>query len=141
MSPEEIKIEVKGSMDFDRLVERLSKIRPRFFFLTENVWSPSIDVYRIGSDVVVKVEIAGVSKDEVSVKLHGRVLTIEGARWDPDYESRQNFFQMEIEYGRFYRELEFPFDVDGDGAEAVYDSGFLLIRFPLKNTEVKKIEF
>jgi HSP20 family protein len=140
MTKDVINIEVKGNASFERLIERLSKIKPRFYFLSENVWSPNIDVYRIGTDVIIKVELPGVNKDAVSIKLKDRILSIEGARWDPDSKSRQNFFLMEIEYGRFFREVELPFDVDGEKSDAVYENGFLVIRFPLKKKEVKKIE-
>jgi len=99
------------------------------------VWHPPTDVYETGSHVTVKIEVAGVSEDGLTVRLHGRVLTVSGHRDDP--AAKLAYQQMEISYGAFHSEVHLPCDVEEAGARADYDKGFLYVKLPKAQREHK----
>ena len=93
----------------------------------ERRWSPAADVYQIKEGWLVKVDLAGVSPDEVEITLAGRVLVIEGSRRDAFCEETLSYHQLEITYSRFEKTLRFPCEIDRARVERDYRDGFLLI--------------
>ena len=99
------------------------------------VWHPPTDVYETDSNVMVKIEVAGVQEEELVVRLQERVLTVRGHRGDP--AAKLSYQQMEISYGEFCSEVTLPCDVDETGVEASYDKGFLYIQLPKQRLQHK----
>ena len=93
-------------------------------------WSPNTDVYETADSLVVKMEIAGISKDDLEITLNDRVLLVRGDRKDPCRQRRCSFRQMEIDYGHFERHIVIPRSVDGSRVRAQFDNGFLQIELP-----------
>jgi HSP20 family protein len=96
--------------------------------LRSPAWQPPTDVYETESAIVVRVEIAGMREEDISVALNGRLLSIKGVR--QDLAERRAFHQMEIRYGEFALDLELPAYVEGDQAQATYTNGFLRVTLP-----------
>jgi HSP20 family molecular chaperone IbpA len=92
------------------------------------VWRPPTDVYETDSYVVVKVEIAGMSKEDFDISLDSKRLIIGGIRRDP--AAKLAYQQMEILYGRFETDVYLPWAIDEDKIEAVYQGGFLDVLLP-----------
>ncbi|MGQ9552732.1 MAG: Hsp20/alpha crystallin family protein [Anaerolineae bacterium] len=92
------------------------------------VWEPPTDVYETSCEYVVRVEIAGIACDDVSVSLVDRVLTISGTRRDP--EPKVGYHRMEIPYGAFQTKALLPRRVDATRVQAEYRDGFLTITVP-----------
>ena len=93
-------------------------------------WSPNTDVYETPDSLVVKMEIAGISKDDLEITLNDRVLLVRGHRKDPCRQRRCSFRQMEIDYGHFERHIVIPRSVDGSRVRAQFNNGFLQIELP-----------
>ena len=93
----------------------------------ERRWSPAADVYQIKGGWLVKVDLAGVSPEEVEMTVAGRVLLIEGSRRDAFCAETLSYHQLEITYSRFEKSLRFPCAIDGARVERDYRDGFLLI--------------
>jgi HSP20 family protein len=137
---DEIKIEndLKSMDDFQADIERFFTHfsqwkRPSAFF--EKAWKPYCDIYESEGHLHVIVEISGVSEDEVEAILENRTLIVRGNR--PQVHPRETKYthQVEINFGKFERTLELPFDVDAEKTTATYRNGFLHILLPkLKNT-------
>ncbi|MBX7104014.1 MAG: Hsp20/alpha crystallin family protein [Gemmataceae bacterium] len=91
-------------------------------------WQPAADIYRLPTGWLVKMELAGVTAEDVQLNLRGRTLVVSGRRRDccPDAGCRQS--RMEIEYGRFEREIELPGDWQRATIETHFDNGMMLIR-------------
>jgi HSP20 family protein len=91
-------------------------------------FEPRIDVYYCGDPpkAVVKADLAGISLEDVSLELRGRVLLISGERRVRDSEGRV-YQQIEIEHGRFVREVELNVDVEPSDAKATYEDGILRV--------------
>jgi len=92
------------------------------------IWRPPTDVFETEGAIVVKVEIAGMARDDLSVSLEGRKLTIRGVRRDSS--AKLGYQQMEIQYGYFETEVLVPRAIDEEGVEATYQEGFLSVRLP-----------
>lgn len=103
-----------------------------------NTWSPPTDVYETEENYVVKVEIAGMRDEDFEVAFEGRALMVRGYR--PDLNERRAYYQMEIRFGRFELEVEFPVSLDIERASAEYKDGFLKIVLPKLSPKQDKVE-
>jgi len=92
------------------------------------VWRPPTDVYETDSQVIVKVEIAGMQQEDFSVSLNAQVLMISGVRRDP--AEKLAYQQLEILYGQFETEVYIPWTVDEHAIQATYQDGFLSVLLP-----------
>lgn len=81
---------------------------------------------------MVKVDLAGISLDEVGIEISGRQLAIVGERQVQETEGRV-YQQVEIPSGPFRRIVELQVDVDADRAKATYEDGVLRIDLPLRD--------
>jgi HSP20 family protein len=91
------------------------------------LWYPAADVYRMPDGWVVKVELAGVSAEEIEIDAQGDTLYIAGCRRDTTCGARSAYQQMEITYSRFEKTLRFPASIEGARLEHNYQDGLLLI--------------
>ena len=91
-------------------------------------WYPAADVYQTADGWIVKVELAGVSVEDVEIDIQGNVLSIIGARKDRSCAVGVSFHQMEITYSRFEKTLQFPSAIEGARIEHNFEDGILIIR-------------
>src|SRR5919204_223223 len=98
-------------------------------------FSPLVDVYYCGKPpkAVVKVDLAGVSLDKVSLEIVGRDLVIRGERPVQESEGRV-YQQVEIEAGPFRRVVELNADVFAEEARATHQDGILRAELPLRSS-------
>ncbi|MCS7251583.1 MAG: Hsp20/alpha crystallin family protein [Anaerolineae bacterium] len=113
----------------DRLLQDILT-RQRWLLRYGSAWRPPTDVYETDEAVVIRVEIAGLRPEDVWVALHGRCLVISGYRQDPT--PKVAYHQLEIHYGEFHVEVDLPWVLDADTAQAVYRDGFLNVILPKK---------
>jgi HSP20 family protein len=92
------------------------------------VWQPPTDVYEDDDGVVVRVEVAGIRREDFSISLVDRRLTITGSRVDP--APKRTYHQMEIRFGEFRVEVYLPWQVASGDVEATYQEGFLQVSLP-----------
>ncbi|MCJ7723466.1 MAG: Hsp20/alpha crystallin family protein [Anaerolineales bacterium] len=96
-----------------------------------NVWSPPTDMYENDDDYVVRVEIAGMREEDITVSVEeNNHLIVSGIR--PDLPERRAYHQMEIRFGKFMSTVSLPGLVDMDRVVAEYTNGFLLVTLPKK---------
>ncbi|MEA3460170.1 MAG: Hsp20/alpha crystallin family protein [Chloroflexota bacterium] len=98
-------------------------------------WHPPTDVYETNECVVVKVEIAGLRREDFSISLSGRTLTIRGVRQDTVV--KQACHQLEINYGHFETEVYLPQNMAQDQIKATYEDGFLQVILP--KAKIKRV--
>ena len=97
---------------------------------SHSAWTPNTDVYETPEGLVVKMEIAGIEKEDLEITLNDRLLLVRGHRKDPCRQKRCSFRQMEIDYGPFERRIVIPRSVDGSRVRAQFQNGFLQIELP-----------
>ena len=101
-------------------------------------WQPAINAYRCNDCIQIAVELAGVDKAAIDLRIQDRNLSIRGTRdvpepTDTDRRALQTI-AMEIDYGPFERDIRLPADVDIDKIHADQKNGLLWIHLPLKKS-------
>ncbi len=91
------------------------------------LWYPAADVYQTADGWVVKVELAGVSPEDIEIDIQGNVLYIAGCRKDRSCAAGVSYQQMEITYSNFEKTLRFPSTIDGATVEHIFENGLLII--------------
>ncbi len=91
------------------------------------LWYPAADVYQTPDGWLVKVELAGVSAEDIQIEIHGNVLHVAGCRKDKTCAVGLSYQQMEITYSHFEKSLEFPASIEKATLEHNYEDGLLMI--------------
>ena len=91
------------------------------------LWYPAADVYQTPDGWVVKVELAGVSPEDIEIDIQGNVLSIAGCRKDRSCAAGATYQQMEITYSNFEKTLRFPAAIDNARVEHEFENGLLII--------------
>ena len=92
-----------------------------------SLWYPAADVYNTSEGWVVKVELAGVSVEDIEIDIQGNTLSIAGCRKDRSCVSGISYQQMEITYSSFEKTLRFPAPIDGATLDHMFENGLLII--------------
>jgi HSP20 family protein len=95
-------------------------------------WSPAVDIYETESEIVVKAELPGVDKKDISLNLEKNVLTLRGERKFEKETKQENYHRIERSYGSFSRSFTIPASVDEERIRADYKDGILDIALPKK---------
>ena len=98
---------------------------------TEAHWIPNTDVYIMDGGLVIKVELAGMRREDLELTIEGNRLRISGQRPDGCRSPKCKFLVMEINYGAFESVIELPAGYDLSQAKAAYQNGFLRIDVPV----------
>lgn len=96
----------------------------------ETHWVPNTDVYVIEDALIIKVELAGMRKEDLELTVERNRLTITGHRPDGCRPPKCKFLVVEIAYGSFQSVIELPPGYDLSQAKAAYQNGFLRIDVP-----------
>jgi HSP20 family protein len=99
-------------------------------------WSPALDVYDDKDSFVVKVELPGMKKEDISLSLHDGALTISGERSHERKNDSGETFRSERYFGKFQRSVALPALVDSSKVTASYKDGILTVELP-KSEEAK----
>ena len=99
-------------------------------------WNPVVDIYDNDDAIVIKAELPGIDKKDISIDLKDGVLTLEGERSYDNEVKEENYHRKERAYGKFHRSFRLPENVDVDNIKADYKDGILKIDIP-KPEEVK----
>jgi HSP20 family protein len=91
------------------------------------VWHPPTDIYETLDKIIVVVEVAGVSEDDLTVTLFSDLLVVEGTRKQPVLEDMNACHQLGIKYGDFRSEIALHAPIDHETVKAEYKHGLLKI--------------
>ena len=111
------------------------------FRFPESDWAPSLDVHETDSALVVKVDLPGVTEDDLEITLEDGVLTIKGEKNSQKEEEGKNWHRIERASGSFVRRLSLPDSIDPEQIKASRKDGVVSVSIG-KKAEVKprKIE-
>ncbi len=103
-------------------------------------WNPAADIYENDDNIVIKAELPGIDKKDITVDVKNRVLTLKGERSSDDETKEDNYYRRERRSGRFERAFTLPTEVDLDKIKADYKDGVLRIEIPkLQEKKPQKI--
>jgi HSP20 family protein len=81
-------------------------------------------------DVLIRLELPGLDKDDCSIRIEGSVLYVSGEKRFECETSDSTYHIMERAYGAFERTIALPRNVDVAQAEARFKNGVLTVRPP-----------
>jgi HSP20 family protein len=93
-------------------------------------WAPPLDVWETDDEIVLALDLPGVTKDQISVELDGRQLTITGERAAESREESDRYYRVERRFGAFARSVTLPKGVHEAGINADFRDGVLEIHVP-----------
>jgi HSP20 family protein len=91
---------------------------------------PAVDVAESDGEVIVKMEVPGVEKDQLHLTVADDHLTVRGETRKESEEKRKNYYRQEIRYGAFQRTVPLPVEVDAAKAHAELKNGLLRVALP-----------
>jgi HSP20 family protein len=106
-------------------------------------WMPQIELQQTGNELIVRADLPGVKREDVTVEVEDGVLTVSGERRQEDREERDGFVRSERRYGSFYRSIPLPEGVNEDNISATFGDGVLEVRARIPEQQQrrgKKIE-
>jgi HSP20 family protein len=121
--------------DVDRMFDDMSWPSFRRSFQTlagrPSSWTPSVDVFEKDKQLVTRIDLPGVKKEDVKVEVADGHLAISGERKSEAEEKKDNFYRCEREYGSFYRAVPLPEGVKLEDVKATFSDGVLEVSVPL----------
>jgi HSP20 family protein len=93
-------------------------------------WTPAVDIHETDDGFVIKAELPGVSKDDISIDVHQNTLTLRGQRTHESAVKNERYHRVERAYGTFQRSFVLPAMVDHDKVQATYKDGVLELHLP-----------
>jgi HSP20 family protein len=91
---------------------------------------PKVDVIDRDTEIVVKAELPGVTKDDIDLSITDNTVTIKASTSHEEKEENGNYYRCEISRGSFSRTVALPGDVDADSAKASFNDGILELTMP-----------
>ena len=98
--------------------------------LMEAMWAPQVETFRKDDKLVVRADLPGLTKDNVTIEVEDGVLMISGERSDESRDERDDYYRTERSYGRFFRAIELPEGVNEEQVDATFKDGVLEVTIP-----------
>lgn len=119
--------------EFDRIIDDLF---PALIPEVSGTWAPAVDFSETEDAFIARLDLPGMTREDIKVDLEDRRLTISGERAHETEEKTESFHRVERSYGTFMRSLMLPAEVKADKIKATYDDGVLVVTVP-KTESVK----
>ena len=111
-------------------------------FNKEHSWSPQFEVLNTDKAYIIRGDLPGVSKKDVSIEVDDNILKISGNRKNNYSKENSEYNYTNVAYGKFLKSFDLPDDVKQDNIKANMKDGVLSLEIPrmevVKN-DVKKI--
>ena len=88
-----------------------------------------------GKDMLVRIELPGLDKDDCQIRIEGNVLYLSGEKRFERETNDSTYHVMERAYGAFHRSIPLPRNVNIDKAEATFKNGVLTVRLPKEGSD------
>ena len=95
-----------------------------------SAWRPAVDIFDTDNAIVIKAELPGIKKDNVSIDVKGNVLTIKGERSFDKEIKEENYYRKERSFGKFQRSFTLPEAIKPEAIKANFKNGVLEIEVP-----------
>ena len=90
---------------------------------------PPVDIVEDGNGITLKADLPGVSKENLSIRVDGDTLTLEGAVSLGESKEMRGVY-AEIRVAQYRRNFVLGRDLDTDKIEAAMKNGVLTLRVP-----------
>lgn len=93
-------------------------------------WVPAMDLIETDDSLVLRADLPGVRREDLSIEVKDGILTVAGERRVEHEEKREGYHRVERSFGRFSRSLELPKGSDAEAVDASLKEGVLEVRIP-----------
>ena len=123
----------------DRINRLFEDSFPRSRDIDEDIsmceWKPSVDIYETEEGIVIKAELPGVNKEDVSVEVKNNILILKGERFVDKEIDEDKYYRRERCFGTFHRTFTLQDTVLPDKIKAKFRNGVLEIEVPKPEEE------
>ena len=102
---------------------------------TEPEGELEIDMFQTHSAIIIQAITAGVKLNDIDIEITRESVSIRGTRIPNTRASAEDYFTQELYWGSFAKDIQLPFEVDIDEAEAIEDHGLLTLTLPKLNKD------
>jgi HSP20 family protein len=124
------------------LLPRVSRYSPRSPWRDVaaewETWTPDIEMLQRDNELVIRADLPGFKREEITVDVTEDSITISGERKHEYKEEREGAYRSERRYGRFSRVIPLPEGTIADQAKATFDNGVLEIKMPAPPEQVRR---
>jgi HSP20 family protein len=104
-------------------------------------WAPAVEMYDQDNEIVLKMELPGMERKDIHLAVSDDTLTIEGERKAAAEAKEEDYYCCERHYGKFYRAITLPTDIEAGKIAAHYRNGVLEVHLPkAKEAKTKQLE-
>ena len=115
---------------FGRLVHGVSGRLPAVPESAGETSEPAMDIFEDSRNVIIEIEVPGLSQDDLQVQIDEGRLSVEGYKKSERDSSCLNFLCLERQFGVFRRVVQLPKSVDTSSVHASLFDGILRITLP-----------
>lgn len=99
-------------------------------------WCPVTDIFETKDEYIFKMEVPGLSNDDINVELDDNTLSIKGEKKGEKEVKKEDYHRIESYNGTFSRSFSLPRNVDAKKINAFKNEGILELR--IAKAEEKK---
>ena len=126
---------------FHREIDRLFKeIYTKPIEKKELIRQPLTDITETKENMIVRMEIPGISKKDIELKITDEMITIKAQKKTEAKEEKEGYCRKERSYTSFQRAFRLPKKVKSEKAEAKLEEGILKITIPKAKPELEHDE-
>ena len=119
-----------ASMEIDRL-NRMFEAAFSGEPIGRGTWVPPVDIYETADkDVVVKVELPDMKREDITITFENDLLSIEGERKFESNVDREQYHRVERGHGPFSRAFSLPEPIVVEAVTADFKDGLLTLTMP-----------
>lgn len=100
-------------------------------------WEPNTDIVESEDLVEIRIELAGISREQVSIHLKNGNLYISGIRKENKLDKKVYYHQLELHYGHFMKVISLPESIEHNDITANLSEGILEIKISKKSTVIE----
>lgn len=101
-------------------------------------WTPAIDAFQRGNEFIIRADVPGMSRGDLSVEIGDDSITIRGERKHDEQGEDEGVYWSERSYGTFYRVVPLPPGAIADSAKAKFANGVLDITVQSPSAETRR---
>jgi HSP20 family protein len=113
-----------------RFVPRWDAASSPSTLISQGRFMPEMEMHQDDHDLIIRVDLPGMKKDDIKVDVTGDAIAIEGERRQEQKSETGGIYRTERSYGKFCRTIPLPEGAMAEQAEATFDDGVLEIRMP-----------
>jgi HSP20 family protein len=101
-------------------------------------WAPPVDAFQRGNEFIVRLDVPGMTRNDLNVEVGEDSITISGERKHEQNTEREGMFWSERSYGNFCRVVPLPPGAISDSAKANFNNGVLEIVMQAPSPEARR---